>query len=106
MYNSDKPHSFLKLSFPFADKILFEDLSKILDSKVIDHILQQTGRVEERKRKLPARTIVLLIIGMSLYAKVSILEVLNIMVEGLRVHGAYLLNGGYYNPQGRRKLGG
>lgn len=34
---------------------------------------------------------VLLVVAMTLYAKQSLSEVLNILVEGLRIHGAYLL---------------
>ena len=82
---------FLKLNFPFADKILFEALSKVMDSKLVDGILLQTGTVEKRKRMLPARIVVFLVIAMTLFAKKSLPEVLNILVEGLRIQGAYLL---------------
>ena len=66
-------------------------MAKILDSKLIERILKETGSLEKRKRKLPARLVVLLVVAMTLYARESISEVLNILVEGLRIHGAYLL---------------
>jgi hypothetical protein len=84
-------------------------LAKILDSKLIERILKETGRIEKRKRKLPSRLVVLLVIAMTLYARQSISEVLNILVEGLRIHGAYLL--GHCLPvksaltQARQRLG-
>lgn len=57
----------------------------------MERILRQTGAVEKRKRMLPARVVVFLVIAMTLFAKKSIPEVLNILVEGLRIQGAYLL---------------
>lgn len=62
-----------------------------MNSGLIERILIETGRVEKRKRMLPARVVVLLVIAMTLYAKDSIPEVLNMLVEGLRIQGAYLL---------------
>jgi len=63
----------------------------VVDSKLVEHILHKTGAVEKRKRMLPARIVVFLVIAMTLFAKKSISEVLNILVEGLRIQGAYLL---------------
>lgn len=57
----------------------------------MERILRETGAVEKRKRMLPARVVVFLVIAMTLFAKRSIPEVLNILVEGLRIQGAYLL---------------
>lgn len=57
----------------------------------MDQILHETGAREKRKRMLPARIVVFLVIAMTLFAKKSIPEVLNILVEGLRIQGAYLL---------------
>jgi len=63
----------------------------VVDSKLVEHILHTTGAVEKRKRMLPARVVVFLVIAMTLFAKKSMPEVLNILVEGLRIQGAYLL---------------
>lgn len=63
----------------------------MVDSALVERILKETGRVEKRKRMLPARVVVFLVIAMTLFAKKSISEVLNILVEGLRIQGAYLL---------------
>lgn len=57
----------------------------------MERILDQTGAVEKRKRMLPARVVVFLVIAMTLFARKSMPEVLNILVEGLRIQGAYLL---------------
>jgi len=57
----------------------------------VERILQETGTKEKRKRMLPARVVVFLVIAMTLFAKKSMPEVLNILVEGLRIQGAYLL---------------
>jgi len=62
----------------------------VVDCRLVERILQQTGTVEKRKRMLPARIVVFLVIAMTLYAKKSMPEVLNILVEGLRINGAYL----------------
>ena len=62
-----------------------------MDTGLVEHILHQTGAVEKRKRMLPARVVVFLVIAMTLFAKKSMPEVLNILVEGLRIQGAYLL---------------
>ena len=61
-----------------------------MDTSLVERILHQTGAVEKRKRMLPARVVVFLIIAMTLFAKKSMPEVLNILVEGLRIQGAYL----------------
>jgi hypothetical protein len=66
-------------------------LAKILDSKLIERILRETESLERRKRKLPARLMVLVVIAMNLYARQSLSEVLNILIEGIRIQGAYLL---------------
>ena len=62
-----------------------------MDSRLVEQILEQTGAVEKRKRMLPAKTVVFLVIAMTLFAKKSMPEVMNILVEGLRIQGAYLL---------------
>lgn len=62
-----------------------------MDTGLVERILHETGAVEKRKRMLPARIVVFLVIAMTLFAKKSIPEVLNILVEGLRIQGAYLL---------------
>jgi len=62
-----------------------------VDTGLVERILHETGAVEKRKRMLPARIVVFLVIAMTLFARKSIPEVLNILVEGLRIQGAYLL---------------
>jgi len=62
-----------------------------VDTGLVERILQETGTKEKRKRMLPARVVVFLVIAMTLFAKKSMPEVLNILVEGLRIQGAYLL---------------
>lgn len=62
-----------------------------MDTGLVERILHETGTVEKRKRMLPARIVVFLVIAMTLFARKSIPEVLNILVEGLRIQGAYLL---------------
>lgn len=61
-----------------------------MDTRLVERILLKTGAVEKRKRMLPARVVVFLVIAMTLFAKKSMPEVLNILVEGLRIQGAYL----------------
>lgn len=63
----------------------------MVDTGLVERVLHETGAVEKRKRMLPARIVVFLVIAMTLFAKKSIPEVLNILVEGLRIQGAYLL---------------
>lgn len=80
-----------EVEFLFLRQNFFEAISKVVDTKLVERILDQTGAVEKRKRMLPARVVVFLVIAMTLFSKKSLPEVLNILVEGLRIQGAYLL---------------
>jgi hypothetical protein len=51
---------------------------------MIDAILRETGRLEERTRLLPSRLVVYYVLAMALYALEGYREVYRLLVEGLR----------------------
>ena len=59
-----------------ADPLVYlEGLYTILPLQRIDHILQWSGRVEQRQRRLPARAMTLFVVAMSLFPELSIPQV-------------------------------
>lgn len=55
---------------------------------LLEIILKDNGAKEERLRKLPAKVIVWLIIGMGLFTEESIPQVFRALIDGLRFVGA------------------
>jgi hypothetical protein len=51
---------------------------------MIDRILAEAGRVEQRSRLLPSRLVVYYVLGMALYATEGYRELYRLLVEGLR----------------------
>jgi hypothetical protein len=51
---------------------------------VIDRILEETDRVEQRTRLLPSRLVVYYVLAMALYAREGYRELYRLLVEGLR----------------------
>jgi len=50
---------------------------------VVDHVLASTGRLEERRRLLPARVVLYYVIAMALYREAPYEEVMRHLLEGL-----------------------
>lgn len=58
-------------------------LTKVFDRDLIDTVLGETGKTERRKRLLPARVVVYLVLALTLYANEAYEEVTRRLVHGL-----------------------
>jgi hypothetical protein len=67
-----------------ADQPLLEALRLALPDRAIDEAIAATGARERRRRLLPARLVVALVIGMGLWAREGLRDILSNLVEGLR----------------------
>jgi hypothetical protein len=67
-----------------ADQPLLEALRLALPERAIDEVIDTAGAREQRRRLLPARLVVALVIGMGLWARDGLRDVLANLVEGLR----------------------
>ena len=66
-----------------ADGPLLEALRLALPEPAIDAVIAETGAGEQRRRLLPARLAVVLVIAMGLWARDGLRDVLANLVEGL-----------------------
>ena len=69
----------------FEDAVVLNTFEQIVPTEKIDELLDNTNTRERRKRKLPARICVLLVIAMSLFTEENIEKVLTKIVQGLRL---------------------
>ena len=67
-----------------ADQPLLEALRLALPDRAIDAVIDTAGAREQRRRLLPARLVVALVIAMGLWARDGLRDVLANLVEGLR----------------------
>jgi hypothetical protein len=67
-----------------ADQPLLEALQLALPEQAIDEVIDATGAREQRRRLLPARLVVALVIAMGLWAREGLRDVLANLIEGLR----------------------
>jgi hypothetical protein len=67
-----------------ADLPLLEALQLALPERALDEAVAATGAQERRRRRLPARLVVALVVAMGLWARAGLREVLANLVEGLR----------------------
>ncbi|MGH9920729.1 MAG: IS4 family transposase, partial [Nitrososphaerales archaeon] len=66
------------------DRIALGALMRLLPPTLVDEVVAQHGRQEERKRLLPARVVVYFILAMTLFTESSYREVMRKLTEGLR----------------------
>lgn len=66
-----------------TDAIGIGVLTWVLHRDLVDEVLARTGRTEQRKRLLPARVVVYLVLAMTLYANEAYEEVTRRLVHGL-----------------------
>jgi len=59
-------------------------LAAFFPPALIDRILEETGRMEQRTRLLPSRLVVYYVLAMALYAREGYRELYRLLVEGLR----------------------
>jgi len=67
-----------------ADEPLLEALRLALPDEAVDEAIAAAGAQEQRRRLLPARLVVALVIGLGLWAREGLPDVLKNLVDGLR----------------------
>lgn len=74
-----KPETDQRLS----DHISIGVLTRVFSPELVDGVVAEAGRVEQRHRLLPARVVVYYVLAMALFADASYEEVMRALVEGL-----------------------
>jgi hypothetical protein len=74
-----KPRSERRLS----DLVSVGLLTRVFPAEVVDEVIAQTGRTEQRHRLLPARVMAYFAVGMALHSEGSYEDVLGLMTDGL-----------------------
>ena len=74
-----KPESSRRLS----DVVSVGVVTKVFPADVVDEVIAQCGRTEQRHRSLPAQTMAYFAIGLALHADGSYEDVLGLMADGL-----------------------
>src|SRR5450756_824508 len=73
-----KPETDQRLS----DHISLGVLTRVFLPEVVDRVLAQSGRVEQRHSLLPARVVVYYVMGLALFSQSSCEEVMRMLVTG------------------------
>lgn len=68
---------------PITDRIALGALTHTFPPELVDEVVQQTGRAEQRRRLLPARVVVYFVLALALYSHAAYEEVMRCLVEGL-----------------------
>ena len=68
---------------PITDRIALGALTSTFPPELVDRVIQQTGRAEQRRRLLPARVVVYFVLALALYSHAAYEEVMRCLVEGL-----------------------
>src|SRR5215211_5872938 len=68
---------------PITDRIALGALTHTFSPELVDQVVQQTGRAEQRRRLLPARVVVYFVLALALYSHAAYEEVMRCLVEGL-----------------------
>jgi hypothetical protein len=66
-----------------SDHISIGVLTRVFPAEVVDRVVAQAGRGEQRQRLLPARVVVYYVLGLALYSSSSYEEVIRMLVDGL-----------------------
>jgi hypothetical protein len=66
-----------------SDHISIGVLTRVFPPELVDRVVAETGRVEQRQRLLPARVVVYYVLGLGLYSSASYEEVMRMLVDGL-----------------------
>lgn len=67
-----------------ADLISLGFLAAFCPPETVDAVLEETGRLERRRRLLPSRLVVYYVLAMALYSSAGYRELYRLLVEGLR----------------------
>ena len=76
---------------PIIDRIGLGALTHTFPPELVDRVIAQTGRAEQRRRLLPARVVLYFVLALALYGQGAYEEVMRCLVEGL----------GWAQPAGR-----
>jgi hypothetical protein len=68
---------------PITDRIALGALTSTFPPELVDRVVAETGRAEQRRRLLPARVVVYFVLALALYSHAAYEEVLRCLVEGL-----------------------
>ncbi len=68
---------------PVTDRIALGALTLTFPPELVDRVVGQTGRAEQRRRLLPARVVVYFVLALALYSHAAYEEVMRCLVEGL-----------------------
>jgi hypothetical protein len=68
---------------PITDRIALGALTSTFPLELVDRVVEQTGRAEQRRRLLPARVVVYFVLALALYSHAAYEEVMRCLVEGL-----------------------
>jgi hypothetical protein len=74
-----KPETDQRLS----DHISIGVLTRVFPPDLVDRVVKETGRGEQRQRLLPARVVVYYVLGLALFSQCAYEEVMRMLVEGL-----------------------
>lgn len=74
-----KPETDQRLS----DHISIGVLTRVFPPDLVDRVIKETGRVEQRQRLLPARVVAYYVLGLALFSHCAYEEVMRMLVEGL-----------------------
>src|SRR6266516_7504838 len=72
-----------------TDRIGVGVLTRLIDRDLVDDVLAETGRTEQRSRLLPARVVVYYVLGLCLFFGEAYEEVMRLLVAGLLFTGAW-----------------
>ena len=67
-----------------TDRVAIGVLTRSFPSSLVDSVLEQTGRVEQRSRLLPSRLVVYFVLAMCLFAGQGYEEVARLLTDGLQ----------------------
>ena len=71
-----------------TDRIALGALTSTFPPELVDEVVAQTGRAQQRRRLLPARVVVYFVLALALYSHAAYEEVMRCLVEGLVGAGA------------------
>lgn len=74
-----KPETDQRLS----DHVSIGVLTRVYPPELVDRVVSEAGRSEQRQRLLPARVVVYYVLGLGLYSSSSYEEVMRMLVDGL-----------------------
>src|SRR6266498_1603478 len=67
---------------PITDRIALGALTHTFPPSLVDRVVEETGRGEQRRRLLPARVVVYFVLALALYSHAAYEEVMRCLVEG------------------------